>query len=138
MIIQKVLRRQVLKEGMVRTDYQLSNRVTLDILEKISNNTYTITGYQYLSPSYLIEKPDNITMSGILHSRVIEVVHPEYATHYLEEYLSALLSIIPDQNSSVFILKNLCEDIQVFIRSRKQRKKSVKPDCNEPSHLFID
>lgn len=138
MNIHKILRSQLLKKGVIRTDYLVSGQITLEVLETLSHNTYSITGCQYLSPKYLIQKPGDIQITGILHSNVIQVTHPEHSANYMEEYLSGLFSLVPEKKNSVSLIQTMYEDMRAIILSKMRRKKPAEPEMNETTQLFID
>lgn len=96
MHIKRILRSSLSGNNCLIREYLLSSPVTQTILERLSHGTYSLTGYQYLSPLFAIEKPEGICINGILHSPVIQVRYPLDAASYAEDYLLALLSIIPD------------------------------------------
>lgn len=138
MIIHKAIRTQVIRIGTLRTDFQLSDKITLENLNILSQGSHIMTGYQYLTPVYLIEKPDGIQISGILESNVIWVTYPEQAGHYIEDYLSALLSIIPDQQFSGTIFHTIFRDMKNSVTILLRRKKQSEPENNQVKELFID
>ncbi|MGV8111019.1 hypothetical protein [Methanospirillum sp.] len=124
MNIIKVLRRQELNDGYLSVDYLLSGHVTFEGLDILSHRAYTITGYQYLSPCYQIQKPENIQITGILQSSVIQVTFPAYSAGYIEEYLSALVNLIPEEQHANSFVQTLFDDVKMILRSNLQRKNS--------------
>lgn len=138
MNIIKVLRRQVLSEGYLSADYLLSGHVTFEGLNILSQRAYTITGYQYLSPCYQIQKPENIQITGILQSSVIRFIYPVYSSGYIEEYLSALINLIPEQQYTNSFVQILFDDIKMILRSKLQRKNSKNLKVDTLSHIFVE
>lgn len=118
----KVLKRGVLNDGYLCVDYLLSGQVTFEILDILSQGTYAITGYQYLSPCYHIQKPENIQITGILKSGVIRVTYPAFSAGYIEEYLSALVSLIPEKQYTNSYVQTLYDDVKLILRSKFPRK----------------
>ena len=117
MIITTVLRTQEVHEGIFRTEYRVSSQITLDTVTTLSQGRYSITGHQYLSPVYLVQKPNSIEISGILQSNVIWVTYPAEVANSMEAYLSAILSLIPDQESAFSFLDSLYDDIRMYWRT---------------------
>lgn len=138
MNIIKVLRREVLNDKYLSADYLVSGQVTLEGLDILSQGAYTITGYQYLSPCYHVQKPENIQISGILQSSVIRVTYPVYSAGYIEEYLSALVTLIPDQRHANSFVQTLYDDIKLVFRSKFHRRKSENSEIEKPSLIFIE
>ncbi|NLV27018.1 MAG: hypothetical protein GXY48_07625 [Methanomicrobiales archaeon] len=138
MIIHKTLRTQLIRIEYFRTDYQLSGKITLENLNILSQGTHIITGYQYMTPVYLIEKPDDIQISGILDSDVIWVTYPEKNAHYVEDYLSALLMLIPENQPSNSIIITFYRDIKNYLKIKLRRNMKSKQEFNEIGDLFID
>jgi len=134
----KVLRREVLSDEYLSADYLLSGQVTLEGLDILSQGAYTITGYQYLSPSYHIQKPENIQISGILQSSVIRVTYPVYSAGYVEEYLSGLIHLIPEQQHANSFVQTLYDDVKLFFRSKFHRRRYEKSEIEKPSLIFIE
>jgi len=134
----KVLRREVLNDEYLSADYQLSGQVTLEGLGILSQGAYTITGYQYLSPCYHVQKPENIQITGILQSSVIRAIYPVYSAGYIEEYLSALVTLIPDQRHANSFVQTLYDDVKLIFRTKFHRRGSEKPERETHSHLFVE
>ncbi|NLW75525.1 MAG: hypothetical protein GXY18_03745 [Methanomicrobiales archaeon] len=138
MNIIKVLRRQELNDRYLSVDYLLSGHVTLEGLDILSQRAYTITGHQYLSPCYQIQKPENIQITGILQSSVIQVTFPAYSAGYIEEYLSALVNLIPEEQHANSFVQILFDDIKMILRSKLQRKNSKNLNVDTLSHIFVE
>ena len=124
----KILRRDVLSDDYLSTDYLLSGQITLEGLDILSQGAYTITGYQYLSPCYQIQKPENIQITGILQSCVIRVTYPAYTEGYMKEYLSALVTLISDQQHAHSFVQTLYDDIKMVFRSKFHRRSTEKSE----------
>ena len=137
MFIQKVIRTQT-NNGIVRTDYLLSSPVTLSILNDLSQGTYEITGMQYLSPTFIIRKPEGIELHGILSSRVIQVIHSESSAHFLQEYLSALLEIIPEPDDACSLITGITDTLKVWTKILIKKKNKQNNQENGLHHLYID
>ncbi|PWR71153.1 hypothetical protein ACKUB1_03165 [Methanospirillum stamsii] len=138
MIIYKTLWTQLIRIGIFRTDYQLSGKITLENLNTLSQGTHIITGYQYLTPVYLIEKPDDIQISGILDSDVIWVTYPEKNAHYVEDYLSALLTLIPENQSSGSFIITYYRDIKNYLFLKLRKNRYSNPEFSEIKELIVD
>lgn len=138
MNIIKVLRRQELNDGYLSVDYLLSGHVTFEGLDILSQRAYTITGYQYLSPCYQIQKSENIQITGILQSSVIQVTFPAYSAGYIEEYLSALVNLIPEEQHANSFVQTLFDDVKMILRSNLQRKNSKNFKVDTLSHIFVE
>ncbi|MDX8548808.1 hypothetical protein KHC33_14440 [Methanospirillum sp. J.3.6.1-F.2.7.3] len=138
MNIIKVLRRQELNDGYLSVDYLLSGHVTLEGLDILSQRAYTITGHQYLSTCYQIQKPENIQITGILQSSVIQVTFPAYSAGYIEEYLSALVNLIPEEQHANSFVQTLFDDVKMILRSNLQRKNSKNLNVDTLSHIFVE
>lgn len=137
MYIQKVIRTQT-DNGIVRTDYLLSSPVTLSILNDLSQGTYEITGRQYLSPTYIIRKPEDIELHGILSSRVIQVVHSESSAHFIQDYLSALLKITCEPDDACSLITGISDRLKLWTRIRIKKKNKQNNQENSPYNLYID
>ncbi|OQA56008.1 MAG: hypothetical protein BWY45_01972 [Euryarchaeota archaeon ADurb.Bin294] len=138
MNIIKVLRREAISEDYLSADYLLSGQITLEGLDILSNGAYTITGCQYLSPCYHIQKGDNIQISGIIQSSVIRVTYPAYSSGYIEEYLSSLIYLIPELKQTNSFLQTLCDDVKMILRSKFHRNIAVNSEIERVSLLIID
>jgi len=134
----KVLRRQELNDGYLSVDYLLSGHVTLEGLDILSQRAYTITGHQYLSPCYQIQKPENIQITGILQSSVIQVTFPAYSAGYIEEYLSALVNLIPEEQHANSFVQSLYDDVKLVLRSKFLRRKPENSKIEKSALLFIE
>ena len=137
MYIQKVIRTQTY-DGIVRTDYLLSSPVTLSTLNDLSQGTFEITGMQYLSPTFIIRKPEGIELHGILSSRVIQVIHSESSAHFIQEYLSALLEIIPEPDGACSLITSITDTLKVWTKILVRKKKKLDTQKNGLYHLYID
>ncbi|MDD1728837.1 MAG: hypothetical protein LUQ50_07190 [Methanospirillum sp.] len=116
MKILSVTRSIVLSDGQVRTEYRLSSPVTSEILHALSKGNHIFTGYQYLSPTYLISKSDMITISGILGSPIIAVQSKPGMSVGIEDYLSEFLSTIPDSEKPDTLVELVVEYVKPFVR----------------------
>ncbi|PKL60207.1 MAG: hypothetical protein CVV33_03880 [Methanomicrobiales archaeon HGW-Methanomicrobiales-4] len=96
MKIVKTLSSTRISDGRARIEYRLSSPITREVLSALSQEKWVCTGYQYLSPTFVISKSDDIEIQGILHSPLIVLYCPPRSQFWIEEYLIELLSTIPD------------------------------------------
>lgn len=85
-----------LSDGRARIEYRLSSPVTREVLTALSRGEWVSTGYQYLSPTFVISKSDDIEIHGILRSPLIQLYCSPGSQFWIEEYLFEFLSTIPD------------------------------------------
>lgn len=102
-----------LSDGNIRIEYRLSSPVTLDVLDALSHGKWVCSGRQYLSPTFLITKPDGIEIQGILQSPFITVVCSPGLQAGFEDYLNEFLSTIPDSEASESFYHRFIENIRM-------------------------
>lgn len=99
MKIVKTLSSTLLSDGRVSIEYRLSSPVTREVLSALSRGDWVCTGRQYLSPSFVITKSDDIEIHGILRSPIIILYCKPGSQFWIEEYLFEFLSTISDSEN---------------------------------------
>ena len=118
MEIMSVRTRTVLSDGRIRREYLLSSPVTKEVLQVLSQGNYEWTGWQYLSPTYLISNHDGVWIRGILKSPVIVVECLPELSIGIEDYLYNFLSTIQDSEKPESYLSII---FQSFIQYMRQK-----------------
>jgi len=110
----------LLSDGWVRSEYLLSSPVTKEVLNTLSQGKHEYTGWQYLSPTYLITNHEGVRISGTLKSPVIIVESLPGMPTGIEDYLHAFLSTIPDSEKPDYYLSTISQNVIRFLKQRLQ------------------
>jgi len=108
----------VLSDGHIRREYLLSSPVTKKVLHALSKGNYEYTGWQYLSPTYLISNLEGVWIQGIMNSPVIVVESLPEVFIGVEDYLHNFLSTIPDSEKPDLYPVVLWQSLIQFLKQR--------------------
>ena len=108
----------VLSDGRIRREYLLSSPVTKEVLHALSQGNYECTGWQYLSPTFLISNHEGIWIRGILKSPVIVVECLPELSIGIEDYLHNFLSTIPDSEKPDMYVVVLLQRVVQFLKQK--------------------
>jgi len=108
----------VLSDGRIRREYLLSSPVTKEVLHALSQGNYVCTGWQYLSPTYLISNHEGLWIRGILKSPVIVVECLPELSIGIEDYLHNFLSTIQDSEKPDSYLSIIFQRFIQFLRQK--------------------